>query len=57
MLVLQNLEQSWASANSALNNTTQIQLSANGIDAEWGSLTLRQACYRENPEAQCAFKI
>ncbi len=27
------------------------------LDTEWGSQTLRQACYRENPKAQCAFKI
>ena len=26
-------------------------------NAEWGPQTLRQACSRENPRAQCAFKI
>ena len=25
--------------------------------AEWDPQTLRQACYREYPKAQCAFKI
>ena len=44
--------------------TTIIQLSYGSAlfgtgsqNAEWGSQTLRQACYRENPKAQCAFKI
>ena len=27
------------------------------LGADWGLQTLRQACYRENPKAQCAFKI
>jgi hypothetical protein len=30
---------------------TQIQPSAKHADAEWGPQTLRQACYRENPES------
>ena len=51
------IQSSRSSVTMPYHTIGELNTAADQPNAEWGSQTLRQACYRENPKAQCAFKI